>query len=36
MEVTDEYLNGIRRSVSNKLNYAYSVLGLDYFKLLLE
>ena len=35
-EVTDEYLNGIRRSVSNKLNYAYSVLGLDYFKLLLE
>lgn len=36
VEVTDEYLNGIRRSVSNKLNYAYSVLGLDYFKLLLE
>lgn len=34
-EVTEDYLNGIRRSVSNKLNYAYSVLGLDYFKLLL-
>ncbi len=33
-EVTDDYLNTIRRSVSNKLNYAYSVLGLDYFKLL--
>ena len=35
-EVTEDYLNGIRRTVSNKLNYAYSVLGLDYFKLLLE
>ena len=36
VEVTEEYLNGIRRAVSNKLNYAYSVLGMDYFKLLFE
>lgn len=35
-EVTEDYLNRIRRSVSNKLNYAYSVLGLDYFGLLFD
>lgn len=35
-EVTEDYLNRIRRSVSNKLNYGYSVLGLDYFKYLFE
>ena len=36
VEADDDYLNRIRRTVSNKLNYAYSVLGMDYFKLLLE
>ena len=35
-EVTEDYLNRIRRSVSNKLNYAYAVLGLDYFGLLFD
>ena len=35
-EITEEYLNRIRRSVSNKLIYAYSILDLDYFGLLLE
>lgn len=35
-EVTEDYLNRIRRSVSNKLNYAYSVLGLDYFGILFD
>ena len=34
--VDEDYLNRIRRSVSNKLNYAYSVLGMDYFKLLFD
>ena len=33
---TEDYINSIRRSVSNKLNYAYSVLSMDYFKLLFE
>ncbi len=33
-EVDQDYLNRIRKSVSNKLNYAYSVLGMDYFKTL--
>ena len=36
VEVTEDYINSIRRSVSNKLNYAYSVLSMDYFKLLFE
>ena len=36
VEVTDEYLNRIRRSVSNKLNYSYAILGMDYFKLIFE
>ena len=38
VEVTEDYLNNIRRTVSNKINYAYSVLGkdLDFFKILLE
>lgn len=35
-EVTEDYLNHVRRTVSNKLNYAYSVLGLDYFGLLFD
>ncbi|MBO4419854.1 MAG: sulfatase-like hydrolase/transferase [Oscillospiraceae bacterium] len=35
-EVTDEYLNRIRSTVSNKLNYGYTVLGLDYFKYLFQ
>jgi lipoteichoic acid synthase len=37
-EVTEEYINNIRKTVSNKISYSYRVLdpSLDYFKLLLE
>lgn len=34
--VTDEYTTRIRKTVSNKLNYAYSILSMDYFKLILK
>lgn len=35
-EVTEEYTTRIRKTVSNKLNYAYSILSMDYFKLILK
>lgn len=35
-EVSEDYLNRIRRSVSNKLSYANSVTGMDYFGLLFD
>ncbi len=35
-EVTDEYTTRIRKTVNNKLNYAYSILSMDYFKLILK
>ena len=35
-EVTEEYTTRIRKTVNNKLNYAYSILSMDYFKLILE
>lgn len=36
VEVDQDYLNRIRKSVSNKLNYSYSILGMDYFALLFK
>ena len=36
VEVTEEYTTRIRKTVNNKLNYAYSILSMDYFKLILE
>lgn len=36
VEVDQDYLDRIRKSVSNKLNYSYSVLGMDYFALLFK
>ena len=36
VEVTEEYTTRIRKTVNNKLNYAYSILSMDYFKLILK
>lgn len=36
VEVTEEYLNQIRKTVSNKIKYSYQILDMDYFKLVFE
>lgn len=35
-EVTDEYLQRIRKTVSNKINYSYQILDMDFFKLIYQ
>ena len=36
VEVTEEYLNQIRKSVSNKIKYSYQILDMDYFKIIFD